>query len=42
MKKGVEDFIKKGAHLMWPGVDRLDELGDFSADEVVAIYTSEN
>ena len=42
MKKGVEEFIKKGAHLMWPGVDKIDKIDDFTVDDVVAIYTSEN
>lgn len=26
---------------MWPGVDKINELDDFMADEVVSIYTSE-
>lgn len=40
LKPGVQEFISKGAHLMWPGVDKVEELKDFNADEVVAIYDS--
>lgn len=42
LKKGTEESIFKGQHLKWQGVDKIDELGDFSADEVVAIYDFEN
>lgn len=27
--------------MKWQGVDHIDELGNFSADEVVAIYDSQ-
>jgi predicted ribosome-associated RNA-binding protein Tma20 len=41
IKEGVEAFIFKGAHLMWPGVDNVDNLpADLSADDVVAIRRS--
>ena len=36
VKLGVEKFIKKGAQLMWPGVN-LDSMDEFDADEVVGI-----
>jgi predicted ribosome-associated RNA-binding protein Tma20 len=38
IKEGVEAFIFKGAHLMWPGVENVDSLpADLCADDVVAI-----
>lgn len=38
LKQGVESFIAKGANLMWPGVEGVDQLpSDLSADTVLAI-----
>ena len=39
MKLGVENFLKRGAHLMWPGVSNINDLPYFESDELVGIKT---
>ena len=41
MKFGVETFLKRGAHLMWPGVSDIEELAEFEVDDIVGIKKSD-
>jgi predicted RNA-binding protein (TIGR00451 family) len=41
LNKGVEEFIYKGAHLMWPGVSNRNDLGEFDNDDLRRIVSSE-
>lgn len=41
LKQGVQQFIFKGADLMWPGIRQLIHtkgFGEFAQDDVVVIY----
>ena len=41
LKPGVENFIFKGANLMWPGVACVDTHKNFYPEELVAIVTAD-
>lgn len=41
INKGVEEFIYKGANLMWPGVSNKEDLGEFNNDDLRRIVSSE-
>lgn len=43
INEGVDSFVMKGANVMWPGVQGIDQLpADMEADSVVCIRKSDN
>jgi predicted ribosome-associated RNA-binding protein Tma20 len=42
MYENVENFLYKGANLMWPGVSNKDCLGEFKSDDIVKMYSSDD
>lgn len=35
LNEGVDSFVKKGANLMWPGVNDIPGLEEIEVDQVV-------